>query len=235
MSSREIAKLTEKRHDNIVRDIRNILNELKKDSSFLSHQQYQELKDTRGYTKEFLLDKELTTILVSGYSVIMRAKIVRRWQELETQPPQTALPPQYVRYLQHITNVPIRHFCAMELVYNGFIGKLSLTGHDLLERLMPDGSFSRMFGDTLRKDGINPKTFPTYRFCNLNGYHGFARAYPARFYDCADEYLHDFWLPAHAPQYLRDRDRVALQRLPVALPYLVDRFTLPDRRQKRLF
>lgn len=81
MSSIEIAKLTSKEHKNVLRDIRDMLSKL--DGSNLSHEQYQELKDERGYVKEILLDKELSTTLVSGYSVPMRHKIIKRWQELE--------------------------------------------------------------------------------------------------------------------------------------------------------
>lgn len=81
MSSIEIAELTSKEHKNVLRDIRDMLSKL--DGSNLSHEQYQELKDERGYVKEILLDKELSTTLVSGYSVPMRHKIIKRWQELE--------------------------------------------------------------------------------------------------------------------------------------------------------
>jgi phage regulator Rha-like protein len=84
MSSKEISQITGKTIGNIHVDIRKMVNELKDDREF-NHQQYQEFKDGRNFTKEFLLDKELTTILVSGYSIKMRAKIVRRLDELETQ------------------------------------------------------------------------------------------------------------------------------------------------------
>ena len=57
MSSKEIAELTGKEHKNILRDIRNMVEDL--GCSNLSNEQYQELKDNRGYTSEFLLDKEL--------------------------------------------------------------------------------------------------------------------------------------------------------------------------------
>ena len=90
MSSKEIAELTGKRHDHILRDIKNILSEL--DSPKMGNEHYQELKDNRGFTAEFLLDKELSTILVSGYSVQMRAKIVRRWLELENKAIQETTP-----------------------------------------------------------------------------------------------------------------------------------------------
>ena len=84
MSTQEIAALTGKKLGHIHFDIRKIIDELKDDRLF-DHQQYQEVKDGRGYTSEFFLNKELTTILVSGYSIKMRAKIVRRLEQLETQ------------------------------------------------------------------------------------------------------------------------------------------------------
>jgi phage regulator Rha-like protein len=62
MSSRDIAELFEKDHKNIIRDIRNILESL--DGSDLSH----EIKDERGYTTEFFLNKKMTYILVLGFS-----------------------------------------------------------------------------------------------------------------------------------------------------------------------
>ena len=82
MSSREIAELTDKDHKNVIRDIRAMLDELS-DGSNLSH--VTEEKDSRGYTAGFNLPKRETLILVSGYSVTLRARIIDRWQELENQ------------------------------------------------------------------------------------------------------------------------------------------------------
>ena len=83
MSTKEISNLTGKLHKNVVRDVRQILDEI--DGSFLSHEEYQELKDNRGYTSEFLLNKNLTLTLMTGYDVNTRHKINVRWQELEAQ------------------------------------------------------------------------------------------------------------------------------------------------------
>lgn len=83
MSSLEIAELTDKNHSHVVRDIRKLLSKL--DEPFLVHEQYQELKDDRGYTKEFLLNKNLTLTLMTGYDVNTRHKINIRWQELEAK------------------------------------------------------------------------------------------------------------------------------------------------------
>jgi len=83
MTSREIAELTDKEHKNVIRDIRTMLEELKKDGSDLSH--VQEDKDARGYTTCFYLSRELTETLLTGYSATARLKVIRRWHELEAQ------------------------------------------------------------------------------------------------------------------------------------------------------
>ncbi len=94
MSSREIAELTSKRHDHVIRDIRAMLTELRDapdlgDGSDLSH--VREDKDARGYTAMFHLDRELTDTLLTGYSAVARRKVVARWHELEAvvQSPRT--------------------------------------------------------------------------------------------------------------------------------------------------
>lgn len=80
MSSQEIAELTGKEHKNVIRDIRVMIDELG-DGSDLSH--VQEAKDARGYTTEFLLPKDLTLTLVTGYDVKRRHAINVRWLQLE--------------------------------------------------------------------------------------------------------------------------------------------------------
>ena len=80
MSSREIAELTGKRHDHVLRDIENMLSELGQTSP----QFWGELPDSYGRPQKVaLLPKDLTVTLVAGYNVVMRHAIVKRWQELE--------------------------------------------------------------------------------------------------------------------------------------------------------
>jgi len=80
MTSREIAELTGKDHKHVLTDIRKMLEELGIDSAGFSA----EYKDTTGrMLPAFGLPKRETMILVSGYSITMRAKIIDRWQELE--------------------------------------------------------------------------------------------------------------------------------------------------------
>lgn len=82
MSSREIAELTGKRHDNVMADIRSMLSELKIDvlifqGIYLDSMNRQQI--------EYLLDHEHTDCLLTGYSAAMRMAVIKRWRELEAQ------------------------------------------------------------------------------------------------------------------------------------------------------
>ena len=92
MSSREIANLTEKQHSHICRDIRRMLEDLemdfptKSDDPKMDHPNQSEFKviyDNRNYMSEILLNFDLTMTLVAGYNVVLRNRIIKRWQELE--------------------------------------------------------------------------------------------------------------------------------------------------------
>ena len=82
MSSREIADLTGKELGHVNRDIRAMLDGLQDDPE-LEH--VREDQDGRGYTKAFHLGRELTYTLLAGYSVVLRRRVIARWQELEAQ------------------------------------------------------------------------------------------------------------------------------------------------------
>lgn len=85
MSSREIADLTNKEHKNVMADIRNMCESLNIQSAEFSA----DYKDDKGRTYPcFNLPKRETLILVSGYDVVTRAKIIDRWTELENQQQQ---------------------------------------------------------------------------------------------------------------------------------------------------
>lgn len=86
MSTREIAELTGKRHDHVIRDVRSMIAELNEDAPNLGDQ-FRELKDGRNYTSCFLLGRQLTETLITGYSIPLRHKVVKRLHELEQQAP----------------------------------------------------------------------------------------------------------------------------------------------------
>lgn len=80
MSSREIADLTGKRHDNVMADIRKMLFEIQ------SPEKLGDYIDTKNRTQQMLLlNKEECLCLISGYSIKLRMAIIKRWQELESQ------------------------------------------------------------------------------------------------------------------------------------------------------
>lgn len=90
MSSREIAELTGKQHAHVMRDTRKMLEALGKDvSSFGSI-----FKDGYGREQqEYVLDRELTLTLVSGYDIPLRHRVVTRLAELEAQIAKPAIDP----------------------------------------------------------------------------------------------------------------------------------------------
>lgn len=82
MSSREIAELCGKKHFHVKRDFEKLCKDLE---IGVSNFGYSYLDVQNKTQTEYLLDKDLTLTLVSGYNVKMRYAIIKRWQELETQ------------------------------------------------------------------------------------------------------------------------------------------------------
>ena len=44
---------------------------------------------------EYLLDEELTMTLVTGYNIVLRNRVIKRWKELELQVNQPQNQPNY--------------------------------------------------------------------------------------------------------------------------------------------
>ncbi|WBT04807.1 phage regulatory protein/antirepressor Ant [Brevundimonas vesicularis] len=80
MSSVEIAELTGKRHDHVMRDIKVMLDELQTPAPNFGGSY---LGANRRQFPCFNLPRRECLILVSGYSVELRARIIDRWEELE--------------------------------------------------------------------------------------------------------------------------------------------------------
>ena len=93
MSSREIAEICEKQHKHVLTDIRRMLedlDEVEDGRNFGSPQDSEKgwkfstyINSQNKEQPEFLLNFELTMTLVAGYNVVLRNRIIKRWQELE--------------------------------------------------------------------------------------------------------------------------------------------------------
>ncbi|EMM1887363.1 Rha family transcriptional regulator [Klebsiella pneumoniae] len=83
MTSLEIAELTGKRHDNVIRDIRKMLDEIYPDGGLLSFEDtYVNTQNGETYSM-YRLDRKHTFVLVAGYSVQLRARCYDHIQMLE--------------------------------------------------------------------------------------------------------------------------------------------------------
>ena len=104
MSSREIAALTGKRHDHVMRDIRVMLTELYGDEGIPNFGATYTHEQNGQVYPEFLLPKHETICLMAGYDVKARMTIIKRWQELESiaheQKSMPAIPQTYAEALQ---------------------------------------------------------------------------------------------------------------------------------------
>ena len=82
MASREIAELTGKQHNHIMRDIKTLIDQGAINQSNFGLVDYTDAKGEK--RPEYLLDFDATMTLVTGYNANLRAAVIRRWRELET-------------------------------------------------------------------------------------------------------------------------------------------------------
>lgn len=82
MTSLEIAEVTGKRHDSVLRDIRNIISQGVDAHNFVETSYTDKANRQQ---KCYMLTKKGCLILASGYDALLREKIINRWEELETK------------------------------------------------------------------------------------------------------------------------------------------------------
>ena len=84
MSSLQIAEVTGRLHSNVMRDIRNLLEQLEDKAQFSF--ELGSYQDANGQNRPcYILTKEDCLLLASGYDANLRAKIIKRWRLLETE------------------------------------------------------------------------------------------------------------------------------------------------------
>ena len=128
MSSVQIAELTGKLHKHVMRDIRNMADNLSQTnepkSGPVNYSSYvikeDTYKDSKGELRAmFSLNKKACFLLASGYDVLLRAKIIDRWEELETEKMMQDLPSYQIsspreRAMKWIEEEEIRQQLALE-------------------------------------------------------------------------------------------------------------------------
>lgn len=80
MTSREIAEVTGKRHPDVKRDIETMMEQLQEDVSKFARIYLDSMNRKQ---TEYILDREHTECLVTGYSALLRMKVIKRMHELE--------------------------------------------------------------------------------------------------------------------------------------------------------
>ncbi len=88
MSSREIAELTGKRHADVMRDIRNMTEELQSANLRFVCNSTSYIAENGQHYPMYELDRDTTDTLLTGYSAVARMKVIKRWRELENQQPK---------------------------------------------------------------------------------------------------------------------------------------------------
>lgn len=86
MSTMEIAKLVEKRHDNVMRDCREMLEDLKNEIGFNDLKFEGVYVDAKGEERPcYNLPEDLVLTLILKYSTVARHRVVKEWTELKKQ------------------------------------------------------------------------------------------------------------------------------------------------------
>lgn len=129
MTSREIADLTDKRHADVMRDIRSMIEKISADADLRWHCETETYIDEQGKPRDmYRMDKDTTLTLVSGYDAVLRFRIIKRWQELETQTATPAPAPKLSREERYRLGVYRDAVKTARLI--GFEGNMALLSAD---------------------------------------------------------------------------------------------------------
>jgi len=229
MSSREIAQITGKNHQHVLRDCDNLNDgysklQLPKLGQLFSIRQL----PNGGSVKDryFELTKIQCFDLLTGYSQELRIKVNRRWEELERKEQKRSnnLPYHLRRYMINHSAIPPTHFSIFnEIVYN-LIAPLENYGYELPDSLIPDISEGRMFANWVREEkGLEPNNFPTYTHTYPEGrIIPNVKLYPNFLLGDFREHFYNVWMKEKAIRYFEKRDKNAIPFLKKALPQFIE-------------
>ena len=163
MSSREIAELTGSTHDNVLKTVRGLIERgvVSKNETPYVHSQ-----NGQAYV-EFQLSYRDTMVVVSGYSVELRARIIDRWQALEA----VAAAPSATDLMQVLNNPAAMR--GLLLTYSEKVLTLQAENAAMLPKVAAHDRIAESFGSTCRRIaaknlGIPPMTLN--RWMKTNGW-----------------------------------------------------------------
>ena len=156
---------------------------------------------------------------LSPIFAVQVTKWVFDWMEGRVQ---GYMPAHVERFLKNRAKIPYSHFSMLNEIYLYLFAPLEDNGVIPPDNMMPDISTGRMFSDFLRRKGIDPAQFPTYKheFADSSRAPVDARLYPNEYLPDFKQYFNETWLPQQAEKYFADR-------FPKALPFLPRILQLP--------
>ena len=128
----------------------------------------------------------------------------------------TRLRPVHVRrYTRNRPKIPYTHFSILDELYLNFLAPLEDRGIIPPDSIMPDISMGMGFCRSLRAQGVDTDSFPTYEHEFIEDGRPTVRAklYPLQYLSDFREYFNKEWLSKKAETYLKEK-------FPKAVPYL---------------
>jgi phage regulator Rha-like protein len=120
MSSKEIAEYTNKRHDNVMRDIDSFVQSFGSSDlrDLINHGLMIEAKEELNVaanrkTRIYYLNKKAALLVTSGYDVHLRLKIINRWEELENQAKKTQVPETFLQAMERVVEIEKQRLLAV--------------------------------------------------------------------------------------------------------------------------
>lgn len=159
MSSREIATLTGKEHFHVKRDIEKMFSELGEDASIFGCIYLDSLNRQK---TEYQLDRRYVDCLLTGYSAVLRMKVIDRWQELEAVNQRPAIPQTLGEALRYAADIADdRDRTAAQLVETrGQLAIAEIKGQYADEITRAEGAHS--LRDTAKALHLSPIPFNRY-------------------------------------------------------------------------
>ena len=207
MTTPEIAELTGKRHDNVMRVAKMLA-----ERGIICATQIEERYNNNNLRKIYRLTKTESINLVANLSPEFTAAIIKRWQELEAQ----AQKPKYnlafmERAMMNRAAIKYGYFSVIDVVSDKIICGLEQMGAVFPDKFCPDISVGILWSKYLKNTGRSPELVGAikyrHRYPKPNPRVVDAWAYPNEMYAEFLEWLRSDWMSRHMYRYFSDKDK----------------------------